>query len=448
MNPGCRSLEILFLTVTSQPETPSPDAPGGLYEDPEMTRPGPPPGPAPSPPSRENSGSGAVYMETSRPALKPDDSIDLSVSEWEYDISAPKGERLKASELKEVRCKGYLEKLGGKSQKTWQKRYCVQAGVFMYFYEKESSRSYNNRIALPSYVVNQAAELTNPKKKHFAFKLSHTDIGGKRKDYYFRCHSEDTKETWLRSLRTAIERSTGVKVSQMQAMTLPRMPLPQMAQGPKPVRRTASFGDEGELYEDVDRGPEEAEGEDYVAVTPADDGPEEEYVDVPPGVGGDEPQEYYEDAAVFRPPSPRLPPPPSRTQPAPPSQPPPPSQPAPPSQPPPASQPAPPSQPPPPAQPPPPSSPPDPLVDTAKVYMQPVNGLMLEKVFVVLWDFSAGEKDELNLHRGDLVYVTDPKDSMDWWFGELVNKEATTKVGGSGFFPRSYSTFAFETLSA
>jgi len=87
-------------------------------------------------------------------------------------------------------------------------------------------------------------------------------------------------------------------------------------------------------------------------------------------------------------------------------------------------------------------------VDTAKVYTQQANGLLLEKVFVVLWDFVAGEKDELNLHRGDLVYVTDPKESTDWWFGELVNEEATTKMGVSGFFPRSYSAFAFETLTS
>ena len=396
-----------FFLAVSQPF--SPDVPTDVYEDPEPTRPpGPPSGPSPT--SSENMASSPEYMETTKHGSKTATLDELSVSEWEYDVSAPKGEKLKVSELKSIRCKGYVEKLGGRNQKTWQKRYCVQSGIFMYFYEKESSRSYNNRIALPNYTVSQAAELTHPKKKHFAFKLTHTDVGGKRKDYYFRCLAEDTRETWLRSLKAALEQSTATMGS-MQTMTLPRMPSHHQVEESQPLRRTASFENEGELYEEMEVGAgEEGDMEEYVALEPGQDGPEEEYVDVPPGLGGDEPLEQYEEPAAFRPPSPTLPPPPSRVRPSAPQA--------------------------------------DPVVDTNKVYEQPANGLSLENVFVLLWDFAAGDKDELDLHRGDLVYVTEPKEDMAWWFGERLDQEATSKLGVAGFFPRNYSTYAFQAVSS
>ena len=402
-----------FLVVS---QLTSPDAPGDVYEDPEASRPGPPSGPppaappGPSPTFSENMGSSPEYMETTRLGSKTANLDELSISEWEYDISTPKGERVKVSELKDVRCKGYVEKLGGRNQKTWQKRYCVQAGIFMYFYEKESSRSYNNRIVLPKYTVSPAAELTSTKKKHFAFKLTHTDVGGKSKDYYFRCLSEETRETWLRSLKAALDQSTAT-IASMQTMTLPRMPSHQQVQESPPLRRTASFGNEGELYEEMEvTAGEEGDGEEYVALEPSQDAPEEEYVDIQPGVGGDEPQDEYEEAATFRPPSPTLPPPPSRVQPSAPRA--------------------------------------DPVVDTNRVHVQQTNGLSLENVFVLLWDFAAGDKDELDLHRGDLVYVTEPKEDMAWWFGERLDPDATSKLGVSGFFPRNYSTYAFQAVSS
>ena len=83
-------------------------------------------------------------------------------------------------------------------------------------------------------------------------------------------------------------------------------------------------------------------------------------------------------------------------------------------------------------------------MDTTREYNQRTdNGISLEKVFVSLWDFAASEEDELGLARGDLVYVSSPKDTSEWWFGELLDPDASRKLGKVGFFPRNYSTTAF-----
>ena len=367
---------------------------------------------------------------------------------------------MKVGELRGVVQKGYLEKLGGKNKKSWQKRYCVQAGVYLYFYEKESSKTFNNRITLPNYIINPAPNWTNAKKKQFSFKLSSQDTTGKKKDYYFKTTSDEDRQKWIQTIRAAYEKAASV-AAQRLSMTLPRMPSEQPASGRPRPKRASSFGDEGEdLYEDI--GPlDEEPQEEYVTVSPQpEDSPSEEYVDVQPGQreGEDSPQEEYEDTSAFQAPPPSQPsfpshaPPPSQPAPPPPIQPPPPShalpsQPPPPTQPPPPSH-VPPSQPPPPFRPPPPSRVPDPEVDTTKIYSKHANGIRYENIFVALWDFPATEQDELNLRRGDLVFVKDPKESSDWWYGELLDEEASSKVGVTGLFPCSYLTTAFEAITA
>ena len=75
------------------------------------------------------------------------------------------------------------------------------------------------------------------------------------------------------------------------------------------------------------------------------------------------------------------------------------------------------------------------------------NGIVQERVYVSQWNFAAVEGDELELKRGDLVFVSKPLDSEMWWYGELLDAEASRKVGLAGFFPKDYSTLAFEALS-
>ena len=58
------------------------------------------------------------------------------------------------------------------------------AGPLMYFYEKESSKTFNNFIMIPSFSVEISDKMSD--KKHFAFKLTQQDHAGKKKDYCFR----------------------------------------------------------------------------------------------------------------------------------------------------------------------------------------------------------------------------------------------------------------------
>lgn len=427
---------LVCSTVSALSPSPAADQQSEVYEEPESILPTPTP-----PSSQENSGSGAVYARTS--VLQPVPSSEAEVAhQWEYDLTGPKETKMKVSDIKGVVQKGYLEKLGGRSQTSWQKRYCVQAGPLMYFYEKESSKSYNNRIVLPSYIVNVANEHSNTKKKQFAFKLSHTDVTGKQKDYVFRAQSESDRQKWIQSIRDICEKAASV-VAVRQSVTLPRVMPSQQQQAQRPViaqreTRAASVADmTEEVYEDIQ--PEEEGGlDEYVDVVPVNDGPEEEYVDVVPAQkeGDDLPQEEYEDASAFQAP------PPLPIRPPPPSAPPPPSSPLPLSVSPPI------VAPPPPVHPPPPSHSPEPLVDTQKVYVQRQNGIKYENVFVILWDFSACERDELNLKRGDLVYVAEPQETSDWWYGEPLNEDASGKMDApGGLFPRTYTSSAFEMTS-
>ena len=389
--------------------------------------------------------------------------------EWNSVYQQPSATtKLKVAQLEGISIKGPLEKLGGKSHRTWQRRYCVLAGPLMYFYEKENSKTFNNFISIPSFSVENLEKMSD--KRHFAFKLTQQDHTGKKKDYCFRSASSENRDKWVTAMKKVIDVANAQK--NRSAVTLPRLSTrsgQNLSPVPQEKRRSLSLEiqeEPQELYEPVDRGDDDDTQDDYVAVSPEAQVKEdlessEEYIDVEPSARDDEPTEVYEEPPITleedRPPPPTSPPPgPPREHPFPPS-----SSPVPPPHPitpepvaPPAALPPKPQLALPPRSTPPIAKKPAPLppqddnkVDTNKVYVQSVNGISLEKVFVSLWDFSAGEKDEINLKRGDLVLVKDPKENADWWFGELLDREATRKLGKSGFFPRTYASRAFEAIS-
>ena len=211
----------LHTSLSSSRAAPSEDMPQELYEEPIPSPTPPSSGPTPTPPaSAENSGSGAVYARANVQVATLG-TVNETATEWLYDTTK-KEEKLKVSQLKNIACKGNLEKLGGKNKKTWQVRYCVLSGPFMYFYEKQSSRTFRNRITLPMYVAEVAPEHTNAKKGYYAFKLTHTDTTGKKKDYFFRSTKQESCETWLHSIKTVNENTTINSGSQQVAVAKPQ----------------------------------------------------------------------------------------------------------------------------------------------------------------------------------------------------------------------------------
>ncbi len=446
------------------------DDPSEVYEEPIPSRPstsnGSLPGMTP-PGSQENSGSDVHYMEANRSNVRlPDQQENGDIStEWSSVYQIPSAAtKLKVAQLEGITIKGPLEKLGGKSHRTWQRRYCVLAGPLMYFYEKENSKTFNNFITIPSFSVEFSEKMSD--KKHFAFKLTQQDHTGKKKDYCFRSASSDNRDKWVNAMKRVIDVANTQNTR--SAVTLPRLPSrPGGTASPilQEKRRSLSLGvqeEPQELYEPVDpvTGGDDEGQDDYVPVSPEaqikeDLESSEEYIDVEPANREDEPTEVYEEPPIMleaeeeppRPPPPTSPPPgPPRDHPFPPSSSPRPITPELPAPLPPKPAPSPRSTPAiakKPALPPPQVE----KVDTNKVYTQSVNGISLEKVFVSLWDFAAGERDEINLKRGDLILVKDPKENADWWFGELLDEEATRKLGKSGFFPRTYASHAFEAIS-
>lgn len=200
-------MSLLLLTV---PGALSPsqgdDEPQDVYEEPIASPALSSNRPTPTPPaSAENSGSGAVYTRTN--ILPSSITSNETATEWMYDTTKKEDKKMKATQLDNVSCRGNLEKLGGKNKKNWQVRYCVLSGPLMYFYEKETSKTYRNRIALPLYTVSEAPEHTNAKKRHFAFKLTHTDTSGAKKDYFFKSSKKESCETWIKSMRDVNERT-------------------------------------------------------------------------------------------------------------------------------------------------------------------------------------------------------------------------------------------------
>ena len=403
-------------------------------------------------PQREISLEEGLYAET---LLTQQQELGESLANMSMDwgtvyTTPPKGGIMKVSTLSYVKIKGPLEKLGGNNCKTWQRRYCVLSGALMYFYEKENSKTYNNCITVPSFKVSNAPNITSEKKKQFGFKLTKEDSStGKSKDYYFRASTIEFRDKWVSCIKNvgmtnqADNLLSPSAFLQANSVTLPRMSSQASPISPPTVpqreRRAHSEGveEEGEVYEELvvpeDRKEiiEEDDGvyDEYIAVCPEDDRvveleSSEEYVAIVPLAVVEEDKTNNQRPP---PPPPLLPPsgPHSEvfthptTQAVPFFK--------------------------PPAPPPPPS---EPEVDTNRVYLKDnSNGIVLEKVYVSQWNFAAVEGDELELKRGDLLFVSKPLDSEMWWYGELLDAEASRKVGLAGFFPKDYSTLAFEALS-
>ena len=41
-------------------------------------------------------------------------------------------------------------------------------------------------------------------------------------------------------------------------------------------------------------------------------------------------------------------------------------------------------------------------------------GIHFSNVYMILWDFAASDKDEMDLKRGDLVFVAENKGKQEW----------------------------------
>lgn len=232
---------------------PAPISPGGTFEpagymDPQKLNPN-------TPNNNDNK----------RASVIPDDMGDWELA---YDqTNTKKKEKIKASNLKNVVMKGWLEKLGGRNQTSWQKRYCVLAGVFMYFYEKESGNTYNNRIPMIGFLPNPVPSLTRPKRKEYAFKLSSVNASaGAKKDYYFRSKSEEECGSWIEEIRKAGDLARGV-MEKKKSMTMPGPTRENTAiQEQRNRFLTSSASEEQENYEALEPVTEEIPQEDYVDV--------------------------------------------------------------------------------------------------------------------------------------------------------------------------------------
>ena len=259
-----------------EPQKIDEEDPQDLYEEASPLPIGPPT--VTSPPSLTSSKSfePAGYMDpqkltpaadnneyNKRASIIPDDMGDWEMA---YDQSnTKKKEKIKASNLKNVIVKGWLEKLGGRNQTSWQKRYCVLAGVFMYFYEKETANTYNNRVPMMGFLPNPVPTLTRPKRKEFAFKLSSiNNAPGGKKDYYFRSKSEEECASWIDEIRKTGDAARGV-MEKKKSMTLPpRSQLQPQAIPEERGRSISSVSEEQENYEALD--PITEPQEDYVDV--------------------------------------------------------------------------------------------------------------------------------------------------------------------------------------
>lgn len=56
-------------------------------------------------------------------------------------------------------------------------------------------------------------------------------------------------------------------------------------------------------------------------------------------------------------------------------------------------------------------------------------------LYFALWDFEAGDSDELTLNQGDVLHVTDSR-HISWWLAEKNDK--------TGFVPKSYLSPVYE----
>lgn len=340
---------------------------------------------------------------------------------------------------------GTIEKLGGKNQEKWQKRYCVLTPTHLYFFENHKSKKQNNQIYIPAFNATPVKEKGDD--KHFSFRLSSSRDS---KSYYFRVNDRETFTQWMQNLTQlyAGHDSLGVSGIATRAET--------MVFNQDDVISTASSSDDG--------GPNALD-------TIREDSPPP--IPPPTSLLPKSPQQIRK---ISGPPNPPTLPPPVLTQPPPvlthppvsltvPDTP---------------TQAVPDSTPPlilkttldkPP---PPPtrrstaltdgpgvsvkqlrnlklsqssiSSLPEDVndstgveVDTDKVYeTTEEEDFPYDKIYVGKWDFRGEEGDELTFKRGELLLVADPDESSNWWIGDLLDTHTLKACERSGLF---YSAF-------
>ena len=328
---------------------------------------------------------------------------------------------------------GYIEKLGGKNQEKWQKRYCILTPTHLYFFENLKSKKQNNQLYIPAFNITPVKEKGDD--KHFTFRLSSSRDS---KSYYFRLNNRDVFTQWMQNItQLSVGRdSLGVSGIASRAET--------MVFNQDDVISSASSSDEG--------------GPDNPLDTIREDSPPPP---VPPPTSSlpKSPQQIRKISA-----SPNSPtqPPPVLIQP-------------------PVAVPGTPSQAVSDSTPPPPptrrstaltsgpgvsveqlrklklsqsgsvSSLPEDVsesaeveVDTHKVYeTTEEEDFPYDKIYVGKWDFRGEEGDELTFKRGELLLVADPDKSSKWWIGDLLDTETLKARDQSGLFCSAFVEPAF-----
>ena len=332
---------------------------------------------------------------------------------------------------------GTIEKLGGKNQEKWQKRYCILTHTHLYFFENLKSKKQNNQIYIPAFNVTPVKEKGDD--KHFSFRLSSSRDS---KSYYFRVNSRETFTQWMQNIsQLSVGRdSLGVSGIVVRAET--------MVFNQDDVISTASSSDEG--------------GTDITLDTIREDSPPP--IPPPTSLLPKSPQQIRKISAT---PNPHTQPPPVLTKPPPVL-----IQPPPVLIQPPASV----TVPDTPTQsldkpPPPPTRRSTALtsgpgvsveqlrkikqsqsssisslsedvsesfeaeVDTDKVYYTTEEeDFPYDKIYVGKWDYRGEEGDELTFKRGELLLVADPDESSKWWIGDLLDTDSLKARDQSGLF--------------
>ena len=367
----------------------------------------------------------------------------MSTASPELPRAPPPGEVKKVSPkdlLSSALNEGTIEKLGGKNQEKWQKRYCILTPTYLYFFENAKSKKQNNQIYIPAFSVTPVKEKGN--EKHYCFKLS---TNKEAKSYYFRVNDADTFSNWVQNLIKHSASSGSLAVGGLvRAVT--------MVINPEDVISSASSSDEG---------GEPANDSSLLETIREDENPPP--VPPPTDRAPRSPQVLRKISSPGAPAPPILPPPSTLS--------------------------------PPPLEVHPPSSggkhsldvaPPAPQrsgsvlesgpgvsvqqlrkikhsqlkslsevrensvdseemrVDTERVYeTSEEEDFPYDKIYAAKWDFFGEEGDELSFKRGELLLVADPSHSTDWWIGDLLHTDTLKARDQSGLFYSAYAEPAF-----
>lgn len=375
---------------------------------------------------------------------------------------------------------GFLEKMGGATGKSWQKRYVVLHDLTLYFYHSGKDKRQRNQIALMGYIVSEATEYSTKKKPAFKLAPGQAPSKGKKlkKIYYFRANSNEERSQWIGALRAALMSANRRSKSFLDPVAV-EGPLDPMDSNPSGVH--AGIEDES-FYEDPLTSQASAR---QSSMPPA----QEEYLVPNEQLSGSstgtttsntsshgQPQDEYlvpEDlnrpASTFNPYASRqqavksepLPPAPAaassnpyasrqqamsdymsrkQLQKLPPT----------PEQNPYASRKQLTSLPPIP----PPVAPVAPIapgskeyVDTKSIYIQKLDKPSFESIYVALWDYNASASDELSFKRGELILIEDRLNNLDWWVGvKKTSNDIEDFSGDRGLLVSAYVSPAYEKL--